>query len=249
MFYIFQLGTDMLVFTCLYLIEIIFLITGIGIGINIDQSEKIFLCSFPIFLFIGIIIIFASKIEKYHKAKSNAIFHPSQTFRQRFARKMFFTLSAFSVLGTTTTHILPSTERTIFILLNVVNIVAIIISLVMSLFFESIPDKNDTICFKDGNIYYYMRVKKNLKNNKYMNSYIIPFDAIVRSYIIKNDLYIEFNRNHPDLQIHREFSTKSKRIRISFLDYPELKPFVLHKENVANLKLKKIKNVENSRFQ
>lgn len=236
----------MLFFTCLYLIEIIFLVTGIGIGIDIAQSEKIFLCSFPILLLLGIIVIAVTKIGKYQEAKTKAIFHPSQTFRQRFARKFFLILSILSILGASMAYAFPETERILFLLLNGISIVAIILSLVLSLFFEALPDKNDTIVFKDGKLYYYMRVTKNLKHNRHMNSYIIPFDAIVRSYIIKNDLYIEFDRNHPDLQVHREYSTKSKRLRISFLDYPELKHYVFSKENMINLKLKKIENIENS---
>ena len=125
----------------------------------------------------------------------------------------------------------------------------IIISLIFSLFFEAKPDKNDTIAFKNGNIYYYMRVTKNNKYNKYMNSYIIPLDSIIRSYIIKNDLFIEFDRNHEGVQIHREYTTHSKRIHISFLDYPELRPFVLKKENQLMLKIKQIKDIENSEFK
>jgi hypothetical protein len=118
----------------------------------------------------------------------------------------------------------------------------------VSLFYEALPDKDDTILFDDDAMYYYMRVKKGNKNNKSMNSYIIPYNAILRSYITKNKLYIEYDRNHPDLKISRQFSTSSKRIIIDFIYYPQIKTFLTRKENCTKLKIKKYSDITNATY-
>lgn len=244
MFYIFQLGTDMLTFTSLYFIELLFLFVSRGIGVDLPQTERLFLYSFPILLIVSFVATIINKSIKYHRMKISNIFHPSTTFRQRFAKKMFFVLILSSIVSFFVSFFFPNTERTIFIVFNSFSIFAITLSFIFSLLFEPIPDKNDTIRFEDTKMYYYMRVKKDIKTNKNMNSYIIPYDAITRSYIQKNTLFIEYSRNHPELQIHREFSTGSKRIVIYFDEYPELKKYIKNK-NIANkIKLKNIKYIE-----
>lgn len=248
MFYIFQLGTDMLTFTCLYFIELLFLFLGIGVGVNISQTEQILLYSFPILLLFSNAITHINRRRKAQKIVETAIFHPTRSFRQRFAKHLSLFMSIISILFFVIVFFVPQIDRILFIIFNSFSLCSIIISFIFSLFFEALPDKNDTIRFLDDKIYYYMRVKKHSKNNKCMNSYIIPFDAIIRSYIIKNTLFIEFNRNHPELQIHREFSTKSKRIAISFNDYPEIKKFIKKTHNSNKIKLKSIKNIELSDF-
>lgn len=248
MFYIFQLGTDMLTFTCLYFIELLFLFIGIGVGVDIAQTEKIFLYSFPILLLLSTAIMHIIKKKKQKSIVENKIFHPTQTFRQRFATFLSLSINIVSIIAFLIILFFSEADRVLFIIIHSISLCSIILSFVFSLYFEVLPDKNDTIRFEDNKIYYYMRVKKDQKNNKYMNSYIIPFDAIIRSYIIKNTLYIEFNRNHPELQIHREFSTKSKRIAIPFNTYPEIKCFVKKEPNSTNIKLKSIKNIELADF-
>ena len=248
MFYIFQLGTDMLTFTCLYFIELLFLFIGISVGVDISQIEKVFLYSFPILLSISSEIAHIDKKKKTKKIISNKIFHPTQTFRQRFASFLSLSINVCSIISFFLVCLMPEIDRILFVIINSISICFIIISFIFSLYFEALPDKNDTIRFENDKIYYYMRVKKGQKSNKYMNSYIIPFDAIIRSYIVKNILYIEFDYNHPELQIHREFSTNSRRIAISFNDYPEIKSFVKISPNSTNIKLKSIKNIELSDF-
>ena len=177
------------------------------------------------------------------------IFHPTTTFRQRFAEKMFIILFMLSFITLCCLFFTEGLARILFIIINSISIFSILLSFVFSLFFEALPDKNDTICFEKDKMYYYMRVKKDSKSNKYMNSYIIPYEAIFRSYVIKNILYIEFDRAHPELQMRREFSTKSKRIAISLLEYPELKTFIKKQKNATMISMKKIENIELSDFQ
>lgn len=249
MFYIFQLGTDMLTFTTLYFIELIFLFTTKGIGVGFVETEKIFLFSFPLLLFCALTVKIISKCKRYKNMETQNIFHPTTTFRQRFAEKMFFVLFILSFTVSFLLFFIDGFARILFIIINSISIFSILLSFIFSLFFESLPDKNDTIRFEDEKMYYYMRVKKDSKNNKYMNSYIIPYEAIVRSYIVKNNLYIEFDRAHPELQIRREFSTKSKRLVISLLEYPELKTFLNKRKNRSMINMKKIENIELSDFQ
>ena len=249
MFYIFQLGTDMLTFTTLYFIELIFLFITKGIGISFIDTEKIFLFSFPLFLFCSLIAKMISKHKRYRNMEIKNIFHPTTTFRQRFAEKMFIILFIFSILSLCCLFFIENSARILFVAMNSISIFSVLLSFIFSLFFESLPDKNDTIRFEKEKMYYYMRVKKDSKNNKYMNSYIIPYDAILRSYVIRKNLYIEFDRNHPDLQIRREFSTKTKRIVISLVEYPELKTFISKRKNSTMINMKKIENIELSDYQ
>lgn len=248
MYYIFQLGTEMLLFFCIYFFEILINIVCRFLQLPNFYTEKIFVISFPIFLLISVLIIYLNKHKRKKEFIDNNIFHPTSTVRQRYAHNLFLCITIIFSLTLLPLFIVNNSIIVIFIIENIISILSIICSLLLSTYFEPLPDKNDTLFFDDKNLYYYLRVKKGTKTNKYMNSYIIPYESIIRSYIINNKLYIENNRNHINYQVHREFTTNSKRIIISFNDYPELKQYIKKQDVQNKLKIKKIENIELSDY-
>ena len=90
MFYVFQLGTNMLLFTCLYIVEIIVLVTGISIGLSIEEVENVFLFSFPCLLTFGFCFLITSKKNPNETVPKKPVFHPTSTFRKRLANKIIF---------------------------------------------------------------------------------------------------------------------------------------------------------------
>ena len=248
MYYVFQLGTEMLLFFCVYFFELLINITCRFLQLPSDYTEKIFIVSFPILLFFAIIIVFIIKIKRKKEFIKNNIFHPTSTIKQRCEHFLFLSATILFLSLLLLSFIIKNFVVTVFVIENIISILLIITSIILSTYFEPLPDKNDTLYFDDENLYYYLRVKKGVKSNKYMNSYIIPYDSIIRSYINNNKLYIENNRNHINYQVHREFSTNSKRIVISFNDYPELKQYIKSKDIQNKLKIKKIENIELSDY-
>ena len=248
MFYLFQLGTIMSIFTCLYFIDLFFLFVLYSFAIPSPYTEQLFLLTFAIFLTIGFLIFTLYNKTKNKKDSQQKIFHPSSTFRQRTMFFEFIILMCICILSSIFSFIFNNSSKIIFIITNCIFIFGIIFAFIYSIFFESLPDKDDTIYFDDNFIYYYMRVKKGLKSNRYMNSYIIPYNAINRSYIDKNKLFIEVNKNHPNLIISRQFSTNSKRIVIKFSDYPELKKFIIKKDVSNKISLKQKSNITHSNY-
>ena len=248
MFYLFQLGTIMSTFTCIYFVDLLFLLILYSFNTTSPYLEQIFLLTFSILSIISFFFfILSNKIRKKENLKQST-FHPTSTFRQRIMFVEFIILSCICILSLIFSFIFSNYARLCFVITNCFFIIGIILAFIYSILFESLPDKNDTIYFDDNFIYYYMRVKKGIKNNQYMNSYIIPYTAINRSYIYNNKLFIEINKNHPDFIALRQFSTNSKRIIIKFSDYPELKKFITQKNISNKISLKKISNITHSNY-
>lgn len=247
MYYLFQLGTNMFFYGCFYFFELFVMLLCHHLNIPIATTETIFLVSISV---ITCILAIISKISTflYHHHISAPTFHPLSTLRQRIANTTLYILALLYIIMLVFCLIFPPIKHCVFIISNILSTTALGISILNSLFMESLPDKDDTLLFSDENIYYYMRVKKGIKNNRYMNSYIIPYDSIIRSYIFKNILFIEFNRNHKGLKISRQFSTFSKRLQINLRDYPNLKKYILSPENSVKIKLKPLKNIEMSDY-
>lgn len=248
MFYLFQLGTDMMFFTCAYFIEILIYITLRSLGVPPIVCEKTFLYTTPIILSIIFLFKIFNKKRKEKTCIENNIFHPTTTIRQRIAEKTFLTNTCVYIVFVILFIFLFKNNSISFIVTNIFSICSIAFSFIISLYLEPLPDRDDTLRFDDFNLYYYMRVKKGIKNNKYMNSYIIPYESIIRSYSDKKHLYIEINKNHKDFKCTREYSTKQNRIVFNFADYPELKKYIKNKTIAQKLKIKSVENIEMSDY-
>jgi hypothetical protein len=248
MYYIYQLATDMFFYGCLYFSQVMLLVICNVLGVDTPLTNKIVVLSFTSMLIVFSIISIAIKQFKNKKYNTTFVFHPQSSFRQRLSFLFLVFSTALHCIFAITILFVSEFATIALIVSNVISVLFLIIALTTSLFHEALPDKDDTILFDETALYYYMRVKKDSKFNKSMNSYIIPYDAILRSYINKNKLYIEYDRNHPDLKITRQFSTNTKRIVIDFTYYPQIKNFALKKENTINLKLRKYADITNATY-
>lgn len=243
MYYLFEKGTYARFLIISFFIECLF--SFIAFSINFDTfltqiiSLSLLLLALCIFYFVS-----KSLIKNKNKiAPTKAIFKPVTTKYFRFSRKLYICTTVLSFLSLFLSFLFNSLTNALYITINILVILVIIYLFVSNEFKENYPDTDDTILFTKDFLYYYMRVDKNSKKNQFKNSYIIPYNAIVRSYINKNNLYLEIDKNHPDFKEYRKFATHSKRIVISFNDYPELKQFVLRKDISTLISLKDTKNL------
>lgn len=249
MYYLYQIGTDMFYYGCIYFFQIILIIICNVLNIDTPITNKLVLLAFTgMLLPLLLISTIKKKMKLYNKKETASLFHPHSSFRQRCSYLMVCILFALHICLSSIILFFEVNGTILVSISNSLSIIALVFTLLLSLFQEALPDKNDTILFDEDCLYYYMRVKKDSKNNQAMNIYIIPYDAITKSYINKNKLYIEYNRNHPKLKINRQFTTDTRRIVIDFVHYPQIKSFIREKDNVIKLKIKKYTDIVNSNY-
>ena len=246
MFTFFQLAKEGCVFFIVYFFQILTFLIGRYIGIEDTYCKKILIIMITISAFAILFFKFINRLIKNKKVDlQNNIFHPQSSKMQRISLLLLIIMFCFFIVCLIMSYWVLNIS---FYIVNFLSFLFFIITLILSLTLEPLPDKKDILIFEEEGINYEMRVVKEMKSNKFFNRYIIPYADIYKSYIYRNVLYIEYNINSKDVKVRREFSTHSQRLKISFKDYPNLKYFILQPNISKKIKLRNFNNIKMATF-